>query len=103
MKTKVLIAGGVVAVLAVSVFALSPRHYYRYDGLSVSIVSTPNACWNGLSRGPCLEFKIPIFRDARMWKPNAEQIRRALKDSKLSYGDLAKVIEACVSYGEQYK
>jgi hypothetical protein len=102
MKTKfLLIVGGVVAVVAGSVVAVAPRHYYRYDGISVSVVSG-NACWNGLSRGPCVEFKVPIFRDARLWRPAPAQVRRALKDSKLSDGEVAKVIEACVSLDEQY-
>ena len=104
MKTKVLlIAGGVVAIVAASVVAVAPRHYYRYDGRRVSIVSTPNACWNGLSPGPCLEFKVPILHDAQLWRPTPEQVRRALKDSKLTGSEVAKVMEACVPYDEQYK
>jgi len=74
-----------------------PHKYYRYQNGVAYVVSNPNAVWNELGRGPCLQFEIPLF--ASRWKPGADQIKKAISDQKLKLSDkeIEQIISECVS------
>src|SRR2546430_171851 len=75
---------------------------YRYGRGRVWLENNPNAVWNGLLPAPVFQFRVPPFVRPRYWKPAPEQIREALRSSPhLSQGEIATIVQACVSVEEQ--
>lgn len=79
-----------------------PRQYYRYGEGRTYVVRNPNAVWNGLWRGPILQFEVPRFVRVEQWAPAPEQIRRELAKSysELSEDQVSRIIQLCVPCGK---
>jgi hypothetical protein len=91
----------VVSLVALTVLHVLPRRYYRYGNGMVYLVDNPNACWNGLWRGPVLEFEVPLFARADAWAPSPDKIRNKLARSypDLSKEQITQVVRSCVPCG----
>ena len=98
-----LITMTVLAVLATLHFI--PRQYYRYHAGRVYLVEDPNVWWNGLGKAPTLQFTVPLFADARSWRPAPAQVRRELSrfHANLTEQEITVIIRACVPCGTSTK
>jgi len=103
--SRVAVISVLLAVFVLGTFTyllLRPHSYYRYGEGTVYVVDNRSTVWNGLWRGPVLEFEIPPLRPARYWKPSPEEIRRELakRYPDLKEEEIVRIIRCCCAVEE---